>query len=202
MWARPVEKGDAIVVTAMLIDGAGMGLAEYVGRLDAAHLVTILVQDAEGVLPGGTQRQLEMDVQTALGVDQRLAVAPRRHELQQFAAAQLFQQIAIVGGHGADLGHGKGQFAGGAEQVPEPHVRILQVHHRQFVGLAKERLGMGEIILIQRILRPHHEHQGVAAPAAGAAGLLPGGHDGARIAGDNGGVEAADVDAPSPERWW
>ena len=64
-----------------------------------------------------------------------------------------------------------------------------------FGRVAKKIIRMAHDELIERRRRSHQHGAGASAAAAGAAGALPGGGDGAGIAGHDDGIEGADINA-------
>ena len=79
--------------------------------------------------------------------------------------------------------------------MADQDVQVVRVDAGLLHGRIEEVLGVPGDELVQRgRVRHQHRHRGPAA-AAGAARLLPGGGDAARVAEEHGGVEAADVDA-------
>jgi len=59
----------------------------------------------------------------------------------------------------------------------------------------KKEIRMPHEILVHRPVRPIKKAQGLLFAAAAAAGLLPGAGDAAGVAGQNRGIQVADVDA-------
>ena len=87
------------------------------------------------------------------------------------------------------------QLARRASQVRLQDVRVRRVDHRRLGRLVEQVLGMVHEVLVERIVLRHQHRERVAVPSPRAPGLLPHRSARARVAGQHGGVERADVDA-------
>ena len=90
---------------------------------------------------------------------------------------------------------GQRRLGGGRAQVRAEHVGVVRVEDVGLDGLAEQRLGMVDQVGVQRVVARHHHAECVARAAPGAADLLPQRGPGAGEAGEQHGVEPADVDA-------
>src|SRR5271166_5646529 len=77
----------------------------------------------------------------------------------------------------------------------QQNFQIVWLDEGLFWGVAEEIVWVADNKLIERGGAGDHDGAGAAAAATGAAGALPGGSDGAGIAGHDDGIEGADVDA-------
>ena len=75
------------------------------------------------------------------------------------------------------------------------HVGVVRVEDVGLDRPAEQRLGVVDEVGVQRVVARHQHGEGVAGTPSGAAHLLPQRGAGAREAGEQDGVEAADVDA-------
>ena len=87
------------------------------------------------------------------------------------------------------------QLERGALQMIEQNLQIVRIDVRVFGRALEEIFGMLDDVLIERRARSHQHGQRCGLPAPRAAGPLPGGRDGPRIAGHHHGIQRADVDA-------
>jgi hypothetical protein len=90
---------------------------------------------------------------------------------------------------------GERQLEGRALDVIHEDMKVVRVDERALGRRFEEVRRVADHELIERRAARHHDRGRSAGPAAGAAGALPRGRDGARIAGQHGDVERADVDA-------
>ena len=106
-----------------------------------------------------------------------------RQQLQQLAAlgAELFALL-------------KRQLEGGALQVADADDEVVGVDEAGLGRRLEEVLGVSRHVLVQRRRVGDEDGERRLVAAAGAAHLLPGAGQRARIAEEHGGVEPADVD--------
>src|SRR5690606_29456402 len=90
---------------------------------------------------------------------------------------------------------GEGQFLGGRAQVRGEDVRVVGVEDGGLDGAVEERLRVVDEEGVQRVVAGHQHGERALPGASRAAGLLPQGGAGARVAGDDHGVQAGDVHA-------
>src|SRR5262245_5460141 len=74
-------------------------------------------------------------------------------------------------------------------------MEVVRVNERALGRCFEEVRRVADDELIEWRAARHHDRGRSARPPAGAAGSLPCGRDGARIAGQHGDIERADVDA-------
>ena len=96
--------------------------------------------------------------------------------------------------HGQVL-HGERRLGSGGAQVRAQDVGVVGVEDVGLDRLPEQGLGVVDQIGVQRVVARHHHPERVAGAAPGPADLLPQGRAGAGEAGEQHGVEAADVDA-------
>ena len=106
-----------------------------------------------------------------------------RHELRARRAEQL-----QVGLGERELGRRRAQMGG-------QDVGVVRVEHGGLDGLLEQRLGVVDEVGVQRVVAGDQDGERALARAAGPARLLPQRGPGARVARDQYGVEAGDVDA-------
>ena len=87
------------------------------------------------------------------------------------------------------------QLEGGALDVIEQDVEVVGIDQRVFRRRVEEVGRVADDELIDRRAAGDQHRRRARRPPAGAAGALPGGGDGPRIAGHHRDVERADVDA-------
>ena len=90
---------------------------------------------------------------------------------------------------------GERDFGGGRAQMRGEDVRVVRVEDRGLHRLVEEGLGVVDEEGVQRVVAGDQDRQRALPGASGAARLLPQGGPGARVAGDDDGVQAGDVDA-------
>ena len=88
-----------------------------------------------------------------------------------------------------------GQLERRALHVIDQNLEVVGIDVRVFRRALEEIVGMLDDVLIQRRAGCHQHRQRSGLPAPGAAGALPRGGDGSRIAGHHHRVQRADVDA-------
>lgn len=115
--------------------------------------------------------------------------------LQQLRGLQLWQQVR--GGRAEELQilFGEGDLGGGGAQVRGEDVRVVGVEDGGFHRLVEQGLGVVHEEGVQRVVAGDEDGECALPRAAGAARLLPQGGPGARVARDDDGVQAGDVDA-------
>ena len=88
-----------------------------------------------------------------------------------------------------------GSSAAAAAQVRTEDVGVARVEDGGLHGSTDQRLGVGDEVGVQRVVAGHQHREGVGAPPAGAADLLPHRGPGAGEPGHEHRVESRDVDA-------
>src|SRR5467141_3998882 len=88
-----------------------------------------------------------------------------------------------------------GQFERSAFQMVDQDFKVVRLNESVLGSVAEEIVRVPNDELIERRRRSHQHGAGASAAAAGAAGALPGGGDGAGIAGHDDGIERAHVNA-------
>ncbi len=172
-------------VDGALVDGGVGG-----GRVDRAQQAPgALLDDLDGA-PAPAPDVGEVGGPLAAG-----PVPARRPPPQQLRGLQLRQQLGHRGPEECDVGLGERQLGSRGTQVWGQDVGVVRVQHGRLHGLLEQRLGVVHQIGVQRVVPGDQDGQGALPRPAGAARLLPEGGPGSRIAADDDGVEARDVDA-------
>ncbi len=90
---------------------------------------------------------------------------------------------------------GQRQLGGRAAQLGAEHVGVGRVGDGGLDGAAEHRLRVVGQVVVQRVVAGDEHHERLPLRAAGPAGLLPERGQRARVAGQQDGVQAGDVDA-------
>ena len=109
--------------------------------------------------------------------------------------AQRFEQRRHVAKTAKIFALLKRQFVRRAEQMAHHDAQIVRVGERVFRRTAENVAWVGADVLVQRAVVGHHQRHGLVVAPPGAARLLPDGGNRARVAGDNGRIQLANVDA-------
>src|SRR5438552_71802 len=88
-----------------------------------------------------------------------------------------------------------GQFERRAFQMIDEDLEIVGLDESVLGSVAEEIVGMANNELIERRRGGHQHGAGASPAAAGAAGALPGGGDGAGVSGHDNSIEGADINA-------
>ncbi|NJP74042.1 flp pilus-assembly TadE/G-like family protein [Streptomyces sp. C1-2] len=118
-----------------------------------------------------------------------------RTAAQEAGVLELGHQGSAGGAEEREVLLGQRQFGGGGAQVRGEDVGVVGVEDGGLDGLVEEGLGMVDEEGVQRVVAGDQHRQGALSGAARPARLLPERGPGARVAGDQHGVEAGDVDA-------
>ena len=207
-----VVDGVGEVVT---FDGADVGFAANVVELFDLELAGVVEIDGffvEGG-EGGGEVDFGDDLILAGDIDDDEVVAGYRAEGDGIGGVGIGCPVPGVGGvveeaefleEAAEFGGfegpelfvvADGEFEGGALHVAEEDFEVVGVDVGRFRGAAEEILGVFDDVLIERSAGGDEDGDRKAATATGATGTLPGGGDGAGVAGHDNGVEGADIDA-------
>ena len=105
------------------------------------------------------------------------------------------RQQVVRGASPEPLAGREGQLERGRPQVRQQDVEVLRVEARLLRRCLEEVLGVRGHVLVDGTGAGHQDGHADVLAAPGAAHLLPGAGDGARVAGQHGHVQPADVDA-------
>ena len=187
-----VQLVDQVLVALVQVHGAGMQRRVRAMLVGRAEQLTRLADDDRVDVPGPGA-----DVDRAVrGLPPAIVPGlPAPHQF--FALDHAIDRPSDVGHvpEERELLLTDRQLARRASQVRFQHVRVRRVDHGRLGRLVEQVLGMVHEVLVERIVLRHQHREGVPVPAPGSPGLLPHGGARARVAGQHGGVERADVDA-------
>ena len=185
-----VELLDAVLLTLMQVDRAGMGDGEHACFVDRSDRAVGFDVD-EPVLDRRTTAEPDAGCGRAFSRPVHAPAARRElvglHELAHRVVETVAEPAAVVGR--------ERQLVRGARDLGAQHERVLRVHDRAFGRAARELVGMRDVPLVELVVAGH-EHRG--RPAIGAPRaprLLPHRRQRSREAVEHHRIEAADVDA-------
>jgi hypothetical protein len=79
--------------------------------------------------------------------------------------------------------------------VADPYEEVVGIHQTSFGRRIEQVVRISGDVLVERRRRCHENSQRRLVAPAGATDLLPGARQRARVAGEDGGIESADIDA-------
>ncbi len=187
-----VELGHQVLLAHVQVDGSGV----------QRRVRAVLVRRSQQLAGLGDHDRIDVpsaraDVDRAMGCLLAAIVPGLASSHQLPALGHAVHGCAHVCGlaEEPELGFAEREFPGGAPQMRLQDVRVRGVDHRGFGGTFEQVGGVVHEVLVQRIVLGNQDRERVGVPATGSPHLLPHGGAGARVAGEDGGVERADVDA-------